>query len=587
MKNLIFIFLLLAGSANATTYQFPIGTHTATVNSTIAAASNGDIIEFQRGGFWDSLITINNKTGLTFRAYGSGAVPIFNTRCRIPGSDNPANWTDAGGNKWWMALSSPQNVDYRIWVDSVELPKQYGPNITSARPVSYDTDWNKLYIYSTSNPATAFSLIEFPSENTATIWIVNSSYLTFYELDVRGSIGGSFDIHTSNNISITYCEIGWDANRMGVRAGTTGQNTDITVEYCTINSGDQLQDIYAISHGVSDGVWMAGGCHRWIVRRNLIKNWGHSCVEISNVYPLASDTTMSDILITENNMTAPDVDYCRGLALNSLINRTVTGVVVSYNWIHDMTIQTQLNVPNLVFKYNLITNIYRTSNPGFPLDDNNANGIQSAGNSNTWPYNMTITNNTIANCAGVGLYLARSAGYNPIEGCNISNNILYNNGTDVPTWFPSTGDYQICIVANDSATGKYFIGNNIMKNNLAYSSTAGDLVWESRHAANPYKTIAEFNSQSNGINGDQVAGNINSDPLFVAPSEDMYWLLSTSPARDAGITIAGHSTGLRSTSSWPLSVVTAEQSGTYEIGAYIYQDVTTNITIRGIRVTVQ
>lgn len=578
MKILILILLLLASSANATTYQFAIGTHTAAINTTIAAASNGDIIEFQRGGFWDSLITINGKTGLTFRAYGSGALPIFNTRCRIPGSDNAANWTEESTNKWWMALSSSQNVDYRIWVDSVELPKQYGANITAERPVSYDTDWGKLYIYSTSNPATAFDLIEYPSENTATFWIVNSSYLTFYELDVRGSIGGSFDIYTSNHISITYCEIGWDANRMGIRAGTTGQNTDITIEYNNINSGDNLLDEYPISHGVADGVWMAGGCHRWTVRRNLIKNWGHACIEISNIYS-GSDTTMSDILITENNLTAPDVDYCRGIDLNSRVNRSTRGVVVTWNWIHDMHIQNQLNLDSLVFSYNLITNISRTSNPGFPLSDHNANGIQIAGNSATSPTNMKITNNTIANCDGAGIWIAADNSYTTVENNEISNNIIYNCGTLIPSGYENV---QLGLAPNQSDA----LGANTFRNNILFSSATTEVFWDTRNTGNQKMTIAEFNAR-NGANGDVITGNLHADPLFVAPSEDMYWLLSTSPARDAGVTIAGHSTGLRSTSSWPLSVLTAEQSGTYEIGAYIYQDATTNITIRGIRVTVQ
>ncbi|GAI84786.1 unnamed protein product, partial [marine sediment metagenome] len=79
----------------------------------------------------------------------SGDAPIIN------GSDLVTTWSDEGSNVWsatFTRASAPQAV----WFDGTAGNKQ-----TALEDVDSDKDWywdsNVLYIYSTSDPDTAYS----------------------------------------------------------------------------------------------------------------------------------------------------------------------------------------------------------------------------------------------------------------------------------------------------------------------------------------------------------------------------------------------------------------------------------------------
>jgi hypothetical protein len=119
--------------------------------------------------------------------------------------------------------------------------------------------------------------------------------------------------------------------------------------------------------------------------------------------------------------------------------------------------------------------------------------------------------------------------------------------------------------ANGSSSGVVAITFPlVMRNNISYSLSSGEPYFTSGTQGNVAADLAGSNNlwYGNGNGPSQTTSNVNADPQFVNLSGHDYHLQSTSPAKDAGVTISGLLTDIEG--------VTRPQGSSYDIGAYEY-----------------
>lgn len=524
------------------TYNYTAADSIASINA--GEYVEGDILLFNRGDTWVGRLAIG-VSGITFGAYGTGAKPIITTRKSLTGWDTALNWEDQGGNVWkWASIPNPHDKNWRFWLNGVEYAQaETGAGVTSVKRTSHSRNDFHFYVYATSNPATFYTDIEYAGSEQQTFNTMNQNFLTIENIDFRGGMGACIDIDFSNNLIIQDCSIGWDTNGMGIRSN--GTCNDNIIRRNTIDAGDRFVNDFENEFGIRDGIYMTGGCNRWQIYHNRIRDWGHSNIDMTNL----TATAWTDNEIYENWFSAESVDYCRGMSVNSLVDTVATGNKIFRNLFENHSVRIQLNLPGLEFYNNIVNN---TRNSAI-RDFGTGQGLDISGYSDTSPIDMKIYNNVFANNAEAGLLMKGGLGdYIDAVGNLIRNNIFYNNGHSS---VDGLADYQI-VIADDVD-----VGANTFENNLFFP----DSVYYGHDPANSYpKTTAQFNA-ANGTASDVITGNIAGDPLF----GEGFTLSELSPAIGAGLNLGVEfQDALSADSVWPLNVVTEVQTEPWDIGAY-------------------
>jgi len=109
---------------------------------------SGDLILFKRGATWREML-VPTVSNLYFGAYGTGSRPI------ITGANSiMSGWTQSSPNIWSYLLGGYQPTE--VWFNSV-LGQQMPSRNAIIGPRQWAYSSNRLYVYSNSNPSTAFS----------------------------------------------------------------------------------------------------------------------------------------------------------------------------------------------------------------------------------------------------------------------------------------------------------------------------------------------------------------------------------------------------------------------------------------------
>jgi hypothetical protein len=547
-------------------YNIPIGTSVAAANAAINGAAAGDTVAFQKGGVWNGLVEITNSGALnnpiTLTSYGTGARPIINTRTSFKSWQTSGNWTSFATNVWVYDYAvNPHDILYRIWLNGVEGKRAATPeDVNSTNNIYSSTLEYKLYVYSATNPATAFSSIEYSSDQTSSL-ICYGSHWVFDGLDVRGSVGASFDLAAASYILVQNCHIGLDTSRLSFRA--FGKCSSVIFRYNEIDSGDRTIDTVLWQKGVGDGLYLSTGCHNWEVYGNWIHDCGHSLIEVANTWPdteaiRENGYTISNIFIHDNLLTGEHVDYSRGFGCDSIQGYPVSNIVFTRNKIDKCPVASQINCPGLVFSYNLVINSRVT-----PSIAAAGNGLTMAGYSNTSPINMRIYNNVFANLPEAAIMINWVAGYGYLYGNDIANNIIYNCGTNPQDTF-LTG-VQLKVQPYSDSTG--YMHSNRIRNNILWRIGGGNVYYDNR-ASSATLSISAMNDL-NGANDDEVAYNQQVDPLFVNPSSGDFTLQPSSPATTLGASLGSrYKTGIVAGSVWPDQITLSHQS-VWTVGPYV------------------
>lgn len=231
---LIISLSLLCGCAHGATYYVATdgsGDYT-TIAQANAVAISGDTISLKCGQSWRESVTPIN--GVTYSYYGTGNKP------KILGSTQATTWTDTGSNIWKTDLTFSADVGNLIFNNEESCgDKQSALDaLTEQGEFFYNTSDSKVYLYSTSNPVTYYSVIECAVKQTV-FSIANKSNVTIDGLDFRYSGSGTIFGNDSNGITVKNCNFSYNGGsyltgttRAGGGIGTWNNATNWLCENC-------------------------------------------------------------------------------------------------------------------------------------------------------------------------------------------------------------------------------------------------------------------------------------------------------------------------------------------------------------------
>ncbi|GAH37517.1 unnamed protein product, partial [marine sediment metagenome] len=197
--------------------------------------SPGDSVLFKRDEIWREQLIIPSSglsgSPITIAAYGSGNKPIIN------GSDLVIEWTNYNVNAWQSILATEPRC---VWLDG-----NFGDKKTSIGELADEYDWyhdgsNTLYVYSTSDPDTAYTSpgIEAAERNNG-VYASNKNYLLFQNLHIKQTAQEGFYFNVSDNVEINSCTT-IETFYAGIRMW---KGTNFTIDGCIINHAGRVDNM--------------------------------------------------------------------------------------------------------------------------------------------------------------------------------------------------------------------------------------------------------------------------------------------------------------------------------------------------------
>ncbi len=571
-KYLILIFLLFASPAWTTTYYVSNcgtvgndsnnGTATETpwltINKVnISSFNAGDSILFNRGCQWYEQLTVpsSGSAGLPiiFGAYGTGALPIINGANLLS-----SGWTDNGSNVWKATVTTdPEQVFFN---------EVRGVKVASVLLVNSASKWywasNVLYVYSTSDPATAFTSpgIE-ASVRNLNISITGINYITIENLNLQKCKAYGIGLNgTSSHITIDGCTVG----RPFVQ-GITSQGSShidfVTVKNCLVNWAG------------GSGIAWDDPCHDWTIEDNIVHNNsqyydGTDTFKWTGGIKSFAGMSLENIIVQRNtvynNGVLPDASSNggggQGIWLDTYLNTTYTGgPVITRNKVYG---NISYGIHMECTSYTTVT--YNLSYSNGATGSDGGIGISS----DSWDCGSPASYNRIYNNVAYGNSFTgiRVMGANAgtaafCIGNEIKNNITVGNG--------GTPFYPLQLAMKRGGENDGTMGSgNVYTNNALGTAATGFIEW----GMDTYKaTYAAWYSVYAAANGNTI----ETDPLFVSTVTPDFRLQSTSPCKDAGVNV-----GL--TQDYVGTAV--PQGAGYDIGAYefnVYPTLGPGITVKG------
>jgi len=452
------------------------------------------------------------------------------------------NWTNESGSLWYLSVASYTWKDpRRVWVDGSEIFAANAKNALGTRigsgsaPVStwfYDSGTDRLYLYSSSNPASTFtslhSLVAGAGTCAYTAMCLNSASIA--DINIvnpileGGNFGSIYNLGPSRvaiygtETDDSLCQIGKDSTRGVLFSDTAGNGTgtasyDLSIQDCTVDQVIPTQFsgyAWEWNAGIGDGVHLLTGTIRPQVISNTIQNWLHGAVTISATQ---GTTSVTHALIEGNTITCDNqVSYCRAFGISGTALGQAAYNRIQRNLVSSMSIRSQINGDhNLV-----IGNIFKDQRPDIIYTDRTESLETQAGaavsQDNVIAHN-TFLNNLYAPCLSL-----RGGAEGTVSGNQYLNNLLINCGGST-----YTAGYENVALSVPSGAG---IGNNVFRGNLIYDSGQTNTVY---YKATGKTTVAGFQS---ACSGDACSGNLSSNPLLTSDTD--LRLKTTSPGHRAG-----------------------------------------------------
>jgi len=541
----LIIFLFLALPLSATTYYVDNcvvggndsnnGTSTSTPWLTIAhvnaqSFNPGDSILFQGGCVWREALAISPSgstgrsagSGITVGSYGSGQ-PI------IDGSDiYSSGWTNTSGNIWQHALNPPYAAHIWVFFNGVAGGPNGGNPMASRGAIVSSNQWfwdgtSTLYVFSTSNPATAFTSPGIEVTTRVGVQASNQSYVTFNNLNVRKTSQSCFDLYqlshgTVSNTTTAYC----------------GKNNIVFY-----NSTPGLSDNCVIANNIGTYASESGiaikDTNNCVAYGNNISHAGIQLDDEDNIGIVGN----SGSNYIYNNYAHDSTDQTGSIGIRCFELDTITSPKINY--LYD-NFAARCNGTGIIVEHSANQQVY------YNISIDNAHGVggdccvagfkDSVGNSNIYYGNTTYNNE----------FTEMEVTSNTTSGPIIKNNIFY----------ASSGGQGAVFTNGATGTSPVMDYNLVFGNSVAYN-------W----SGTSYATPALFYAASG-----QCQHDLNSDPKFTNAAASNFSLQSGSPAIDTGTNLGStYQFGLAPGSSWPSAVSTLNQNGGgagWEIGAFVF-----------------
>jgi hypothetical protein len=498
--------------------------------------SAGDSILFKRTCTWREQLTVPSSGSagnpITFGAYGSGVQPIISGANLLS-----SGWSLQSGNVWQASLTTqPSEVFFNAVIGTLE---------TSIATITAANEWwwssNVLYVYSTSNPGTAFTNPGIEASQRQYAIYSNQNYVTFSSLQLQGSNYRGFYQLGDTGITLTgiIAQYNYDD---GIRIDAA-TNTLITLTAAAYNGANGI-DIYSSPAVLLDHDTAHDNCQ--FIATNY--TGGFKFVDVSR---------------TATNMTVQySQSYNNGLAQNSAAFSGGKGIwadtvgngftaqdnLVYNNRANGIDIDAD---NNSIVAYNVI---YGNDGGIQVYPDNNS----AAGNV---VYGNTVYANNHSNYWGTspGIFMSGDSTAN-----HCINNIVKNN--------ISTGQIQVTGQPNFLADGGCENdgtdgSGNVYTYNGFGPAASNFITW----GGSNYSTYATWEAASGNCGSGGCSHSVQTDPNFNNPSGNDFTLQSTSPAIDAGTNLgAPYNMGLDPRSSFPWSTLDQGIYGSWEIGAFVY-----------------
>lgn len=509
------------------------GTSTGTPWQTIAHVnaqtfSPGDSILFNRGDTWREQLTIPSSGAsgnpITISSYGTGAPPAIN------GSNLVASgsWTNTSGNVWQAAVTTQPNL---VWFNGTP-----GIAVGSIAAITATYDWfwstNVLYVYSTSNPGTAYTNpgIESGSSQNNDVVINGQSYITVDGLNLQKIDRTAFNssialVVNANNVTFQNCVIEEAYGRLVYAYSTTGLS-NLTINNCVISG---LRNTTAKSTIAFDGTGAAfSNC---IVEHSVIS-------QNSNAGPTGGDGIFFD---GTTNCTAQYNDIS-GQSNSIYVKDGAAGTVIRYNVFHGsfMAVQDRAATvanTNTQVSYNIAYAM--TGSPAFQSDGDVATNTGSVFYNNVY-YEVDNGSDT------VGFTFADAN-----TGAAMENNIAY-------LVRPGSAAYVVSAGSTAGTTMDYNLWDNAAANGYV-GNWGGTLYTNTQYGAGTKPA-------------GQDAHTMISDPKFTNPSSNLFTLQSGSPAIGAGANLGStYNQAILPGSTWPVGIVLATQGSKWNMGACVGQ----------------
>lgn len=470
----------------------------------------GDSILFKRGDTWLNQGFLYPRAGnstdrVTYGAYGSGAKPVLKSLSQLSGWQTAANWTQSGESWYIESTAQPK----RMWLNGVEILRKEALPTTAVNKF-YITS-TRIYLYSSTNPATTFSSIEATVNSSYVVYCIGRSYITLSNLDIQGG-NQALRIKGGDNWIVEDCNIGAYTGGSGISAnaetGVYETCNNWVVRNCNFDT--KASGVWGWeSKFTSDAIFLAYGCNGWNIYNNTFSDWGHNALSIAN---LQSPYFCSNNKFHNNYTTSESIDYGRGFGYSS-INDLESGNEIYDNVFYNHASMSEINGKALKLYRNIFNKCREV--PYRPLTSRT---LDIDGFSGGIAQYCEIYNNVFAFADNQALRFGISTG--PDRSNNkVINNIFYEcdlkgtrNALEIST---SAGNL-----------------NNTFQNNLFFKTGVSKLI---TYFSGTY-TAAEFNA-INGTDGNVISNNIQGDPLFIdAPNGD-FRLKANSPANNTGISV--------------------------------------------------
>lgn len=469
----------------------------------------GQTLALARGSTFNENVTIN-KDSITIIAYGTGLKPVITSIDSVSGAMNGNNWSEYSTNVWVMDFPETYLIE-RFWINGTEVyMAESRSGINSTYKTFHNNSAGKLYLYSTSNPASNYTSIQYPGSGFYTMQIKGDN-ITIDGIDIRGGKYASVGLAGSDNLIIKNSKLGYGGGKSAVMcngyqiSSSDGTTNNVTLLKDTIDSGRDYPYTWYRS-GIGWGVYIGDNTSDWLVDSCVISNYAMGIDIDGNYNSPAENHIIRNSEIYNNNtwtlgkgiqMFQSSIDGTGLTQNNSVYN----------NYIHNLggagiAVTTSGNK----IYYNIIDSIFEGTNAH--VVGNGGFGIEYAREDSWSGSNNYIFNNTI--------YKTHKEAISYNSGNVIENNLLIENSLDRA--------YPLAIWIS-AVNSNYY-------NNCFYRTGFNADNWVVEINFSPY-TVAQFNGYAN------ASGNFYSTESSLANliTVSTWNLPSGSDALNAGIDI--------------------------------------------------